>query len=81
MPCETTPLTIGGSGAEDCRGATVGVGGADSYTGGSTVNHPGGTATLGVGGVNSYTGGGNPGAAQNGTNSTDRTLNYGGTRP
>ena len=58
-------------------GATVGVGGPSSYTGGSTVNDPGGTATLGVGNVNSYTGYGTAGTAENGTNPTDRTGNYG----
>lgn len=76
--CETAP---GAGYTSDCWGATVGVGGPDSYTGAATANNEGGTATVGVGGVNSYTGGGNPGAPQNGTNTTDRTLNYGGSRP
>lgn len=58
-------------------GATVGVGGPSSYTGGATVNNPGGTASLGVGDVNSYTGQGSAGTAQNGTNATTRTGNYG----
>ncbi|MCV7177549.1 hypothetical protein [Mycolicibacterium sphagni] len=57
--------------------ATLGVGGPSSYTGGASVNHPGGTATQGVGDVNSYTGQGTSGAAQNGTNATTRTGNYG----
>ena len=83
--CEP-PLLVGGgptSSADDCggSGATAGVGGPTSYTGGSTDSNRGGTATLGVGGVNSYTDWGNPGAAQNGTNSTDRIDNYGGTSP
>ena len=63
--------------ADTCAAATVGVGGASSYTGGSTVSASGGTATLGVGGVDSYTGQGIPGTAQNGTNSTTRTVNFG----
>ena len=61
----------------NCGGATVGVGGPSSYTGGATANHPGGTATQGVRGVNSYTVGGTSGAADNGTNATTRTGNYG----
>ncbi|MGY4711441.1 hypothetical protein ACXDF8_18075 [Mycolicibacterium sp. CBM1] len=60
-----------------CSGATVGVGGPSSYTGGATANHPGGTASQGVGDVSSYTGGGIPGIADNGTNATTRTGNYG----
>jgi len=58
-------------------GPTLGVGGPSSYTGGATANHPGGTATQGVGGVNSYTGQGTSGIADNGTNATTRTGNYG----
>lgn len=61
--------------------ATVGVGGPSSYTGGATVNNPDGTATLGVGDVSSYTGQGSPGTAQNGTNATTRTGNYGPGQP
>ena len=64
-----------------CAAATIGVGGPSSYSGGATVNNPGGTATLGVGDVNSYTGGGTPGTAQNGTNATTRTGNYGPGHP
>ena len=64
-----------------CAAATLGVGGPSSYTGGATVNNPGGTATLGVGDVNSYTGGGTPGTANNGTNATTRTQNYGPGHP
>ena len=60
-----------------CTGATLGVGGPSSYTGGATANHPGGTATQGVGDVNSYTGQGTSGIADNGTNATTRTGNYG----
>ncbi|NTY60139.1 hypothetical protein [Mycolicibacterium sphagni] len=56
---------------------TAGVGGPSSYTGAATVNSTGGTASLGVGDVSSYTGGGTPGIAQNGTNSTTRTVNFG----
>ncbi|AKK26699.1 hypothetical protein [Mycobacterium sp. EPa45] len=57
--------------------ATLGVGGPSSYSGGATANHPGGTATQGVGDVNSYTGRGTSGFADNGTNATTRTGNYG----
>ena len=60
-----------------CGAATVGVGGPSSYTGGGTTSSRGGTATWGVGDVNSYTGGATGGTAQNGTNATDRTDNYG----
>ncbi|MBB3602591.1 hypothetical protein FHT40_002224 [Mycolicibacterium sp. BK556] len=67
--------------ANICAGASVGVGDASSYTGGTTVNNPGGTASLGVGDVSSYTGGGTPGIADNGTNSTTRTVNYGPGHP
>ncbi len=67
----------GGSITENCAGASVGVGGPSSYTGAATVNSSGGTASLGVGDVGSYTGQGSPGIAQNGTNSTSRTVNFG----
>lgn len=60
-----------------CGDATVGVGGPASYTGAGTANTPSGTATWGVGDVNSYTGGATGGTANNGTNATDRTENYG----
>jgi hypothetical protein len=66
---------------QGCGSATIGVGGPSSYSGGSTANNPGGSATLGVGDVNSYTGGGTPGTAQNGTNATTRTGNYGPGHP
>jgi hypothetical protein len=70
--------TGGGSANHPGSGhATIGVGGPSSYTGGATANHPGGAATQGVGGVNSYTGQGTSGLAQNGTNATTRTGNYG----
>ena len=75
-----SPYT-GGITTENCAGASVGVGGPSSDTGGATVNSPGGTASLGVGDVSSYTGGGTPGIAQNGTNSTTRTVNYGPGHP
>lgn len=71
----------GGSITENCAGASIGVGDASSYTGAATVNSSGGTASLGVGDVNSYTGQGSPGIAQNGTNSTSRTVNYGPGHP
>jgi hypothetical protein len=67
--------------AADCAGASIGVGGPSSYTGASTANSRGGTASLGVGGVESYTGQGTSGAAQNGTNTTTRTVNYGPGHP
>ncbi|BBY65467.1 hypothetical protein [Mycolicibacterium helvum] len=67
----------GGFITQNCAGASIGVGDASSYTGAGTTNSPGGTASLGVGDVNSYTGGGSPGIADNGTNSTTRTVNYG----
>jgi hypothetical protein len=66
---------------QSCASATIAVGGPSSYSGGASVNNPGGTATLGVGDVNSYTGGGTPGTAQNGTNATTRTGNYGPGHP
>jgi hypothetical protein len=66
---------------QSCASATIGVGGPSSHSGGASVNKPGGTATLGVGDVNSYTGGGTPGTAQNGTNATTRTGNYGPGHP
>lgn len=62
---------------QNCAAASVGVGDASSYTGAATTNVPGGTASLGVGDISSYTGGGTPGIADNGTNSTTRTVNYG----
>lgn len=62
---------------QNCAAASVGVGDASSYTGAATTNVPGGTASLGVGDVSSYTGGGTPGIADNGTNATTRTGNYG----
>ncbi|MCX2932076.1 hypothetical protein ORI20_17510 [Mycobacterium sp. CVI_P3] len=72
------PWTVsGGSTANVCAGASLGVGGASSYTGGSTANNSFGTATLGVGGVESYTGQGTSGLAENGTNATTRTVNFG----
>lgn len=71
----------GGSITENCAGASVGVGGPSSYTGAATVNSSGGTASLGVGDVSSYTGQGSPGIAQNGTNATSRTVNYGPGHP
>lgn len=61
----------------NCGSATVGVGEPSSYNAGATANHPGATATQGVGGVNSYTGGATSGYANNGTNATTRTGNYG----
>ncbi|PND57113.1 hypothetical protein CRM90_13265 [Mycobacterium sp. ENV421] len=72
----------GGSTSNDlchqhCTGASVGVGGPSSYTGGATANHPGGFASQGVGDVSSYTGQGTSGHAENGTNATTRTGNYG----
>ncbi|WP_445169258.1 hypothetical protein ACTXG7_08005 [Mycolicibacterium sp. Dal123E01] len=67
--------------AADCAAASIGVGGPSSYTGASTANSRGGTASLGVGGVDSYTGQGTSGAAQNGTNATTRTVNYGPGHP
>lgn len=69
--------TGGGTANHPGGSATIGVGGPSSYTGGATANHPGGTATQGVGGVNSYTGQGTSGTADNGTNATTRTGNYG----
>ncbi|AQT81196.1 hypothetical protein B1R94_20965 [Mycolicibacterium litorale] len=71
----------GGSITENCAGASLGVGDASSYTGAATLNSSGGTASLGVGDVNSYTGQGSPGIAQNGTNSTSRTVNFGPGHP
>lgn len=79
--CSDSSQYAGAFPANICAGATIGVGDASSYTGGATVNNPGGTATLGVGDVNSYTGGGIPGIAQNGTNSTTRTVNFGPGQP
>ena len=67
--------------AADCSAASIGVGGPSSYTGSSTANSRSGTATLGVGGVDSYTGQGTTGAADNGTNTTTRTVNYGPGHP
>lgn len=61
----------------NCTGASVGVGGPSSYTGGATANHSGGMASQGVGDVSSYTGGATSGYADNGTNATTRTGNYG----
>ena len=72
---------IGGSITENCASASLGVGDASSYTGDATVNSPGGTASLGVGDVSSYTGRGTPGTAENGTNSTTRTVNFGPDNP
>ena len=71
----------GGAVTENCASATIGVGGASSYTGAGTNNSAGGTASLGVGDVNSYTGGGSPGIADNGTNATTRTVNFGPGHP
>lgn len=65
-------------------GPTLGVGDVSSYTHGSTSNsfcHQCASGTLGVGGPSSYTGGGTPGTAQNGTNATTRTGNYGPGHP
>lgn len=76
-PCDSSSPYTGPYPASTCSGASVGVGGPSSYTGGATANNQGGTASLGVGGVNSYTGQGTPGTAQNGTNTTTRTVNYG----
>jgi hypothetical protein len=79
--CSESPTSAGAFPSNICASASVGVGGPSSYTGGATVNNPGGTASLGVGDVSSYTGGGTPGIADNGTNSTTRTVNYGPGHP
>ncbi|GAY17992.1 hypothetical protein [Mycobacterium sp. shizuoka-1] len=71
----------GGAISQNCAAGTLGVGDASSYTGAGTTNSAGGTASLGVGDVNSYTGGGTPGIADNGTNSTTRTVNFGPGHP
>ena len=80
-PCSGSSPYAGAFPSTTCAGATVGVGDASSYTGGASVANPGGTASLGVGDVNSYTGGGTPGVADNGTNSTTRTVNFGPGHP
>ncbi|MGY4711440.1 hypothetical protein ACXDF8_18070 [Mycolicibacterium sp. CBM1] len=71
------PSAVTGINGENCAGASIGVGGPSSYTGAATANSTGGTASLGVGDVSSYTGQGTPGTADNGTNATTRTVNYG----
>ncbi len=80
-PCGESSPYAGAFPSTTCAGASLGVGDASSYTGGASVSNPGGTASLGVGDVNSYTGGGTPGVADNGTNSTTRTVNFGPGHP
>lgn len=46
-----------GTGTSPGSGPTLGVGGPESYTGGTSASANGGQATLGVGGPESYTGG------------------------
>ena len=80
-PCGGPMPYTGGAIGQNCAAGSLGVGDASSYTGAATTNSAGGTASLGVGDVNSYTGGGSPGIADNGTNSTTRTVNFGPGHP